>query len=792
MTELDSQMNLYRSNLTRYRSDQTPPVADSPRQRYQTIGNLSARRPLFGACQIGACLLGFHLLTFFSTEVWGQPGSWAFEPPRDDFRDEALLDLRSLNESRSGETGFITLSPDGNDFVRGDGKPIRFWAVGSEVYKRSPEEMDRHCRFLAKLGVNLVRIHATVAATSEGSRIDDVNEEVIDGIFRFVKAARDNGIYLCISPYYGHHKTPRSWNLEGFEKNESPWGALFIDVRMQEAYRNWTRQLYARVNPYTGKPICDDPTVAILQVHNEDSLFFWTFQRIPEVQRSRLEEKYAKFLVEKYGSLNAAIRVWGGTQRNGDDTEAGKVVLLDTYQTTQDHDGPLAIRMRDQIEFMATFQRQFYRAMGDYLKQDLGCKQLLNATNWRTANDLKLKGLERWSYYALDIGAENEYYGGDYQHIGENHGYRIDPDHYLVNESALKKPLELTTNYVLEEGHPFIVTETSWKHPNLFQSEGPFLISAYQSLTGLDAVFWFTATDETWMLDPRYKFWWVREMHPIHKWTCSVPMLMGMFPAASLIFREGYLKQGEPVVVEHRSLQQLWNREPPIIDDNETHYPNPDSVELASGQNQHGGLVPRSAFLVGPIIRKLGGNPDLTHLSDLGSYINREDSTIRSNTAEIQLNYQFGLCTINAPKAQGVTGFLKDSGGQFELDDVTINSSNSYASISVVSLDGSDLDESKNILIQVGTTARLSGWKTKQTDVPFKSGSIRGEQIVDTGKPPWMIADTEASVEILNLNVSEAIQLDAAGYPVGPLEVKRIGDRFQFELPADALYIIVR
>ena len=53
--------------------------------------------------------------------------SWAFDLPADAFTEDALLDLRYLNEPRSGQSGFIGLSDDRNSFVRGDGKPIRFW-----------------------------------------------------------------------------------------------------------------------------------------------------------------------------------------------------------------------------------------------------------------------------------------------------------------------------------------------------------------------------------------------------------------------------------------------------------------------------------------------------------------------------------------------------------------------------------------------------------------------------------------------------------------------------------------
>src|SRR5262245_35996648 len=54
---------------------------------------------------------------------------WTFRPARDTFRADSLLDLRKLNEKAAGQSGFIRLSPDKNGFVRGDGVPIRFWAI---------------------------------------------------------------------------------------------------------------------------------------------------------------------------------------------------------------------------------------------------------------------------------------------------------------------------------------------------------------------------------------------------------------------------------------------------------------------------------------------------------------------------------------------------------------------------------------------------------------------------------------------------------------------------------------
>jgi len=41
-------------------------------------------------------------------------GTWAFSYPAHGPQTGALLDLRYLNEKVAGESGFVTLTPDGN------------------------------------------------------------------------------------------------------------------------------------------------------------------------------------------------------------------------------------------------------------------------------------------------------------------------------------------------------------------------------------------------------------------------------------------------------------------------------------------------------------------------------------------------------------------------------------------------------------------------------------------------------------------------------------------------------
>ena len=759
----------------------------------QTIRVLSVR--MFSVAVIAGAFLRvliFTTITAAETPL-SESNSWAFALPTDPFTDDALLDLRFLNEQRSGESGFVRLSDDGNSFVRGDGKPIRFWIVGTDAHRFTAKGMATHARWLAKLGVNMTRLHVTVCQTKEGSRITDVNENLIDGVFRFIKAAKDNGIYVMISPYYAHFDAPRSWRLPGDQVDME--GLLFLDARLQNAYRHWTREFYTRKNPYTGLAIKDDPTVAILQIHNEDSLFFWTAQRLPDHHRQVLSDHFGDWLTKKYGSVSKAWNAWGSGFKGSDpldDVEQGRIACLRIYDLTTDGQGAYARRQNDTAQFLAEFQHEFYASMGRYLREQLGCQQLLNATNWRTANDSKLKALERYSYHALDIDAENEYVGSDYQHQGSNANYRIDPGHYLVNESVLAKPFEMCTNWRQEEGHPFIVTETAWKNPNRYQSEGPFLVAAYQSLSGVDGVAWFSCQTPRYETDPLKRFWRVGSQFATHKWNHCYPAMMAGFPANALLYRQGYVKQPAPVVRDVRSLEEIFAREPPRIEDNETYGDQRNASDLRPIWKGKPGEINRAAFLVGPVVTRTDENRSQSAAENLSPHFNPELGIIRSATGELLWDYRREICTMDAPKAQGMTGFLQRNGGRFEFSSVSIESENDYAAVNVVSLDDHPIAQSNKVLVQVVTENRLTGFETKPAMVTVGKGadqySVEGEQIVRIGKPPFRVANTLVTVTVKNPKLNEAIALDINGYQASTWQVTD----GRVTLPKNVMYVVLR
>jgi len=721
--------------------------------------------------------------------AWPEQGTWAFDPPRDEFSPEARFDLRPLNEKEAGQSGFVKLSPDGNDLLLGDGRPARFWALNTSAYNKHPRfpapDLARHARFLAKRGVNLVRFHGNLTPP-KGADLQEIDKEDRDKLWRLVAAMKPEGIYTIVSPYWAvsSRVTPALGVLDGGKGGN--FGLLFFDETLQAAYKAWLKQILTEANPYTGIPLAKDPALAIIQLQNEDSLLFWTSQNIEGPAAAELRRQFGRFAAAQYGSLEKALAAWPEAAIKEDNPAAGELGLYIVWELTQDRGGPgQKQRCADQMRFVTETMRNFNAMVADYLKRELGCGQLVNAGNWRTADEVKMLDAERWSYAANEVLAVNRYYTGI--HKGPQEGWAIVAGDRFTDESVLRRPRDLPVSLKQVDGHPIMVTESSWVPPLGYQSEGPFLVAAYQSLNGVDAYFWFATGEEAWRQPGSANGYLPSE----GKWVCATPMLMGQWPAAALLYRMGYVKQAQPAVLEQRALADLWHRRTPIIAEDPGFDPNRDAANRAPKSGIAGGVDPL-AFLVGPVVARYDADPAQSRVADLAAAIDPAAKRVRSATGELLWDYGVGVCTLSAPKAQGATGFLKQA-GPVPLSDLEIRCGNDYATVLAVALDDQPLAASKRVLVQVGTTERPTGWKTRPVTLQEGDRAREGEEVVSFGGPPWRIRNADLTLTVRNANLTTAEILDANGMPVREVRLEKTTDGArQVRFPPDALYVLLR
>jgi hypothetical protein len=698
-----------------------------------------------------------------------EEGCFAFEPPMDSFT-KSPIDLRYLNETVAGQSGF--LCKDGTQFVLGDGSPVRFWAVniGINNILQDHDAIDYMARKLAKLGVNMVRFHSPLF---EGSGdVLKLNPRYLDALHYTVAAMKRQGIYTKLSFYFPVWlKVDEAFGLDGYDgfENRQPFGLLYFNGRMQEIYKSWAKELLTTVNPYTQLELARDPTVGIVEIINEDSFFFWTFnkKKVPAAQWRQLEEQFSTWAITRYGSVDRALDAWDGEDLPDDSARDGHLSLYEAPHMTGkmfDSAGKgKRNRIGDQVQFLAGLQHGFYSEMSRYFKEDLGYGGLVSASNWVTADARLLGAIERWTYTAGDVIDRHGYF--EPKHEGDGAAWSVRAGHTFTSRPGVQNPERLPLQFQQVEGYPQIISELSWSNPNRFRADATFLCSAYGSLQGIDGLFLF-ALDSDFVRDSS-----------MFKFAISSPVISATFPAASLQYRRGDVVEAEPVVVQSLDLRDLFAMKG-------TASATADALdEFRKKDIPAGGMAsgPISSFdpltyFVGPFVQNYSARPDQSKQVDVSSFIDRAAKMIRSRTGELVWDFGKGVARINTSRSQGAAGFLS-AAGRIELGDVVIQSGNEYASIMVISLDDLPLSESKRILVQAMTEEKPSGFKTE------------GDRIIDLGSFPFIVRDIDATITLKNTDGVTLQALDANGYLV--TERTEDGDDMRLE-PASIYHVILR
>jgi hypothetical protein len=312
------------------------------------------------------------------------------------------------------------------------------------------------------------------------------------------------------------------------------------------------------------------------------------------------------------------------------------------------------------------------------------------------------------------------------------------------------------------------------------------------SLTGFDAYYWFSPSSHKIDTLPYWDFANVQGQMPMFRWTVSVPGQMDLFPANALMFRKGYIQQGENIVHEERTLQSLYERETPIISEENSFDPNRDSWDNSGGSGETE-LAPIT-YLAGQVTVKYDGDPNNTMISPkLDELLDFNAKKITSVTGELVWDYKNGMCLLDAPSSQGICGFPGDN-KTIELSDVTIKTKDEYITVNIVPLDDQPINQSEKILIQVGTVYRPTLWRETESSFELGGESVNGFLIQNVGEMPWQATNSNLSVVINNPNVESAYALNQNGYEDREIYVAKDEINANYKevfVPRNAMYVIV-
>ena len=263
-------------------------------------------------------------------------------------------------------------------------------------------------------------------------------------------------------------------------------------------------------------------------------------------------------------------------------------------------------------------------------------------------------------------------------------------------------------------------------------------------------------------------------------WTLMSPAMMGQFPAAALIYRNGLVREGEVVATVNLNREELLQlKGTPLPQDaalDELRLKDvPTGAEVKPGQR----LDPLLHYAGRTQVRFTNGEASVKQVN-ASKFIDHGAQTVSSTTGELKLDYGRGLLTINAPAAQGISGMLR-SVGTVETGDLAIKSDMELGHIVAVALDGKPLRTSGKMLLQVMSEEKPSGFQTEPAGADLK-------RIVNLGTDPWLIKKLEGKVRFLRPDAGDlkVTVLDLNGYPL-----QQIGTGSEITLRPESLYYLI-
>ncbi len=422
------------------------------------------------------------------------------------------LDFSYLLDAPAGKHGFVT-AQDGK-FTFKNGTTIRFFGVNLVFGGAMPEReiavqiADR----LAASGINMVRMHHvdgyqtgeksnTLIDYSEGhSR--KLHAENFDRFDYLVNELKQRGIYLHIDLFTLRRYLPG----DGLDYEDELAGALksanYYNRRLIDLHKEFAALYLTHRNPYTGLRYMDEPAVAVVQLLNENGIFWDNAEAPMPSYRKELDTRWNEWLKAKYQTREALDEAWtrsDGSKGLGEQEDPAlcnvarppigvwgerKVSANNDYA---DVEGPA--RFAEHIDFLSQIEMAYIREMTEYLKE-LGVKCPINASN------LPFGAAELRCLSLGEVAENNGYWNhpmGGFRvpvtfHDKEMH--RTDPRQRHAEAFAQNLVTKLSIGRVT--GKPFVVTEWNVSYPARFRADVMLMLASYAALQDWDGLLLFS------------------------------------------------------------------------------------------------------------------------------------------------------------------------------------------------------------------------------------------------------------------------------------------------------------
>ena len=706
-------------------------------------------------------------------------GWYPFTFPLDDTNLDAI-DLTGLLDAPAGKHGFLGVGKDGH-FRFADGERARFFGtnVGGPSAFPEKEQARTIAARLAKYGVNLLRIHAI---DGRWGRLIDYSKgdsrhfdpKALDRLDFFFAELKRRGIYVYFDMLDYRAFQPGD-GVKDAEQLEHGWhhsikGASCYNDRMIELQKEFAKEFFTHKNPYTGLRYCDDPAVAVVEITNENSVFYFqnTTLTLP-CYVEELKSRWNRWLLQKHGNRAGLAKAW--TNDDGlcallaeEDPAKGTVVLpmKHLYQKPEEADfvgRRSPVRTNAMVRFFFDLQRRYYHQMRSHLKE-IGIKVPITGTNQTFCP------ASNHADSVNDFMSRNNYWLHPNVHAK--------PLFIFRNDAMVRSDVPRTTNPIVEiasssvAGKPMIVPEFNFPWPNEHRAEGLLLVTAYACLQDWDGLLFFS-----YRPDGKTLTWFCNQSDPV-RW--------GEFPAAALMFHRRDVAAARNTVHVAYSEADVFTARP--SHGRSAHSPYRFLPYLSKVRNCYFQDVCRSdadvvlatgksaaASFDGPAkVIRLPEEPwrqwqypqyaEQAAKLGLPGYggLDPKPQECPSDTGQLCLDHGRGVFTIDAPRTKGAVGFLGQI-GPVDLGALSIRSTTPFAAVVATSLDGKPLGPSSHVLI----TAVARSENTGQAFTPDK------RRVPERGRLPVLAEPVRGEVRLACPAGAVVYALDETGKRRGRL-----------------------
>lgn len=393
-------------------------------------------------------------------------GWWTFVPGTPDLTRPAVFDFSRYIPAPSGEFGFVEVR-DGH-FMFEEGGRARFWGTGATTdFPTSREEAERTAAGLPAKGINLVRFHGldyhdageNLFKESEGTT-QTLDPDKLDRFGHYLAQLKKHGVYANINLAVYRRFTEKDGVKDANKLTTGGGAAMYFDRRLIELQKDHATKLMTWLNPHTGLALKEDPTIAMIELKNEASLFLLDFMGgIPQSYIDDLDKLFTAYceqekITRPSGSIRELLK-----KRDLTAAKFAQNVMTDYTQEMMAHLRSIGVRVPVSVtQFQTILADVEAHATADYI--------------------------DRHDYWDTPLGG-------------------WDPKATFHNRSMVKtarKNAGLLGNLATPRwiGKPYTVSEWGFCYPNEWIAEGPMTVAAFASFQDWDGPMVFLVDHPRW------------------------------------------------------------------------------------------------------------------------------------------------------------------------------------------------------------------------------------------------------------------------------------------------------